>query len=173
MSPSKTSPGKTRPQFVPARPRAEVFTAIAVGAAIVLGTLALIWLMRPGPQGIPGKGGLFSRQARFTMLLILTLAALGFMVSFFLRRRHPGRLGTNGSIAAGSAVIVVLAVVAGIFWPGGLIRHWPKQPKIATPDTNPVTTVTPATTAKPGTTVKPGSTTIAPNPSTSPTTKAG
>src|SRR5258706_3556818 len=122
MSPPRT---RQRQQFVPSRPRAEVVTAVAVAVGIVAGTLLLIWLMRPGKVGIPGGGGLLSRQSRMTILLVVTAAAL-LGVFFWVRsgRRRPKRLGERGAIIAGSAVVVVLAILGGIFWPGGVVRHW-------------------------------------------------
>ena len=169
------SPSRTRQQFVPSRPRSEVITAVAVGAGIVVGTALLIWLMRPGKVGVPGGGGLLSRQPRMTLLVLLSAAVLGAVV-YWVRsgRRRPKRLGQRGSIVVGSAVVIVLAVLGGIFWPGGIVRHWPKQPKVSdTPATNPISVPSsapassgPATTAKTGTTVK----TPTSNPAT-PTTK--
>ncbi|HEY5170141.1 MAG TPA: hypothetical protein VIK54_00280, partial [Acidimicrobiia bacterium] len=71
------SPSRPRQQFVPARPRAEIVTAVAVGVGIVGATVLLIWLIRPGGSGVAGGGGLFNRQPRMTMLVVLTAAALG------------------------------------------------------------------------------------------------
>lgn len=162
------SPSKTRPQFIPARPRSEVLAAVGVGATIVLGTALLIWLIRPGTAGIPGGGGLFNRQSRMTILVLLTVAALAIVVSFFARRRHPGRFGTRASIATGSVAVLVLAIVGGIFWPGGVMRHYISQQKIPTtpvtsPDvTAPTTAPKTATTTKTGTTKPAASTTSAP-----------
>lgn len=172
MSPSRT---RQRQQFVPSRPRSEVITAVAVAVAIVAGTALLIWLMRPGKVGIPGGGGLLSRQSRMTILLLLTAAALGGVFFRVRRGRHRlKRLGERGTIVVGSAVVIVLAILGGNFWPGGVVRHWPKQPKIANPPaTNPISvpsstpaTTGPSTTAKTGTTVK-----SATSSSTPPTTK--
>ena len=168
MSPSR------RQQFVPGRPRSEVYVAIAVGVGIVVGTALLIWLMRPGKSGVPGGGGLFARQPRMTILVILTAAALSGVVAFVTTRRHL-RFGVRGSIAVGSASVVVLAVVGGIFWPGGVIRHWPKQPKIdttPTPATTPVTSPTTLTPATTPTTAKTATSLKTPTTVASPTTKA-
>ncbi|MDQ1476196.1 MAG: hypothetical protein QOE62_1425 [Actinomycetota bacterium] len=168
------SPSRTRPQFVPARPRSELYTAIAVAVGIVVGTALVVWLIRPGTPGVPGSGGLFNRQPRMTMLVILTAVVLVGTVSYLLRgRRRPRRLGTRGSIAVGSAAAIVFAVLAGFFWPDGVIRHWPKQPKISNtpPITNPATVpaTTPTTVRGSSTTVKPG-TTAPSTPTTAATT---
>ena len=156
------SPSKSRQQFVPTRPRAEVFTAIAVGAAIVLGTALLVWLIRPGTPGVPGGGGIFNRQPRVTILVILIAAVVAGVVYFVLSRRRPTRLGARGSIAVGTAVVVLLGVLVGIFWPGGVIRHWPKQPKVTTPINEPVTNppVVSSTVPKTATTKPPTATTV-------------
>jgi hypothetical protein len=170
------SPSKSRQQFIPSRPRAEVFTAVAVGAAIVLGTALLVWLIRPGTPGVPGGGGLLNRQPRVTILVLLIAALVGGVVAFVRSRRRPTRLGARGSIAVGSAAVVVLGVVGGIFWPGGVVRHWPTRPKITTPVTNPPTasTTAPQTPSSPTTkpktatsvtTVPPSATTVTTTPS--------
>ncbi len=121
------SPSKGRRQFVSPRRRSEVFVAVAVSASIVVLTAAIIWLMRPGTTGVPGGGGLFNRQPRATVLVLFSAAVLAGVVISIARRRHPPRFGTQRSIALGSVATIALAVVAGIFWPGGVIRHWPKQ----------------------------------------------
>jgi hypothetical protein len=156
------SPSKTRAQFVPARPRAEVVAAVAVAATIVFGTVLLIWLLRPGTPGVPGGGGLLSRQPRMTILVVLTAAALA-TVSYRAVRHHrrSARLSERGALLVGSGVVLVLAVAGGIFWPGGVIRHWPKRPKLA--DTPPTATAPVSATTAPKT-----STTSAPKPSTVP-----
>jgi hypothetical protein len=132
------SPSRTRQQFVRARPRAEVVTAVLVAVTIIGGTAALVWLLRPGTPGIPGGGGLLSRQPRMTILFLLTAVALAMAIARVRRgRRLRARLGERGSILAASSAVIVLAIAGGIFWPGGVLRHWPKRPKIAdTPVTN-------------------------------------
>jgi type II secretory pathway pseudopilin PulG len=174
MSPSRRS------QFVPTRRRSELYTAIAVGVGIVVGTALIVWLIRPGTPGIPGGGGLFNRQPRITILVILAALVLAGAVSYLLRgRRRPKRLSERGAIAVGSVSAILLAVLAGIFWPDGVIKHYPKQPKFSDtpPVTNPVPITSPttpttvkgsSTTVKTGTTVKPGTTV----PTSTPTTVA-
>jgi hypothetical protein len=164
------SAARSRSQFTASRPRSEVFVAVAVGVSIVVGALLLIWLIRPGPVGVPGKGGLLSRQPRMTILVVITVAALGGWAAYIIRRRHDPPLGRKGALAIGGVIIVALAVIGGIFYPGGVIRHWPKTPRFSeTPASVPSSpsTGTGSTTAKPGTTVTPTT-----RPS-SPTTKAG
>ncbi len=164
------SPAKRRQQFVQAPPRSEIVIAVAVSAGIVVGTALLVWLIRPGKPGVPGGGGLFNRQPRVTILVLLAAAVIAGVVLSVVRRRHPPRFGVRGSIALGSAVTIVLAVVAGVFWPDGLIRHWPAQFKV--PDT-PLTSVpssAPTTAAKTATT---GSTVTTATTVTTTTVKAG
>jgi hypothetical protein len=179
------SPSRTRQQFVPSRPRSEIIAAVAVGVGIAGGTVLLIWLMRPGGTGVAGGGGLFNRQPRMTMLIVLTAAALGGLVLWVRRGRRPKRLGERGSIVVGSLVVIAVAVVAGIFWPGGVVRHWPKAPALtnppatnppatnppatnppSVPSTTPATSTGPSTTARTATTVK-----STPTTPTTPTTK--
>jgi hypothetical protein len=168
------SPSRTRPQFVPTRPRSELYTAIAVAVGIVVGAALVIWLIRPGAPGIPGGGGLFNRQPRITILVILAAIVLAGAVSYLLRGRHrPQRLGRRGAIATGSVGAIVLAVLAGIFWPDGVIKHYPKQPKFS--DTPPVTSPVPITSPTTPTTAKESPTTVKPAttvPASTPTTVA-
>jgi hypothetical protein len=158
------SPSRSRGQYVPLRPRSELYVAIAAAAGIILGTALLIWLMRPGTSGAPGTGGLFTRQPRLTWLVIITLLAIGGVIWYVLSRRKTWRFGEWGTIAIASGVVIVIAVIVGIFWPGGIVKHYDSSPSITpSPGTTPATT--PATTPSP--TTKPTPTTAAP-----PTTKA-
>jgi hypothetical protein len=148
------SPSRTRKPQVRARPRAEVITAVAAAVGIVGGTVLIIWLMRPGDPGVPGGGGLLSRQSRATLLVILTAVALFAGIWWVLNgRRRPRRLSPRVAVIGTAVVLVGAAVTAAVLWPGGLVRHWPKQAKQIneTPLTNPVAT-TPPQTSKPGAT---------------------
>jgi len=163
------SPSRSRQPFVRARPRSEVIVAAAVCAGIVLGTALLIWLMRPGPSGLPGGGGLFNRQPRMTMLGVVTLAVIGLVAAYLLTRSRRPRFGLARTIAGVVLVVVVIAFAGALLWPGGAIRHYPHAPEISNP-------VTPATPASASTTAPPTHATTVPSTTaksgTSPTTVA-
>ena len=59
------------------RNRADIVKAVGVAAAIVLATALLIWLLRPGPAGIPATGGVMNRQPRASWLIVGALAVGG------------------------------------------------------------------------------------------------
>ena len=48
----------------------------------------MIWLLRPGPPGVEGTGGLASRQPRAAWLVALTLVALVGFVWWAVRRQR-------------------------------------------------------------------------------------
>jgi hypothetical protein len=155
------SPSRPRGQYVRVRPRSELYVAIAASAGIVLGTALLIWLMRPGTTGVAGTGGLFTRQPRLTWLIVVTLLAIGGVIWYVLSRHKRWRFGEWGTIAIASGVIVVIAVIVGIFWPGGIVKHYASIPSINTPPpttpaaTTPTTKPTPTTKATPTTAATP------------------
>jgi hypothetical protein len=160
MTPSR------RKQTARVRPRSEVVVAVLVGVGIVAATVLLIWLMRPkSPDGTPGTGGLFTRQPRFILLLVLAVIVTATVILYLQRgRRRPKKMKAGTSIAIATVVVVAAAVLAGIFWPGGLVRHWPPQPKASpTPDTTPATPepTTPPTTAAKSNTTQPATATTA------------
>jgi hypothetical protein len=147
------SPSRSKGQYVPLRPRSEVYVAVAASAGIILGTALLIWLMRPGTAGGTGSGGLFTRQPRMTLLIVVTLLAIGGVIWYVRSHHKQRRFGDWGTIAIASGVVVVIAVIAGILWPGGVVRHYLSFPKVTpTPATTPSTNVTPTTHAPPTTT---------------------
>ncbi len=155
------SPSRTRKPIVRSRPRAEVITAVVAAVAIVGGTLLLIWLMRPGEPGVPGGGGLLSRQSRATLLVVLTAAALAIGIWWVLNgRRRPRRVKPRVAVTVTVVIVLGASVTAAVLWPGGLIRHWPKQVK---PFENPLPPETspslPGTTAKTPKSSTPASTT--------------
>ncbi len=145
---------------------------VLVSAGIVIATVLLIWLMRPGTVGVQGGGGIFNRQPRMTLLVLLTAAAVGGVVFSVLGRRHPPRVGTRGAIAIGSGAAIVLAVVAGILWPGGVIHHWPPHINLPPVADTSIPSSTP-TTPNTGTAVTTPTTVSAPTTATPTTVKAG
>jgi len=150
------SPPRSRGQYVPVRPRSEVYVAVAAAAGIILGTLLLIWLMRPGQPGVAGTGGLFTRQPRMTWLVVVTLIAIGGVFWYVLSRKKRRRFGDWGTIAIASGVVVVIAVLIAVFWPGGILRHYDTFPTITpSPGTTPTTNATPTTKATPTTVAPP------------------
>jgi multisubunit Na+/H+ antiporter MnhB subunit len=181
-----SSPGarqrRRRQQYQTPRTRRELATAIAAGASIVAATALMIWLLRPG--------GLADRQPRSSWLVGLTLIAVAIACYVVLRRDSKVKEANRRVALAGSiAVIALVAVLAGIFWPKGIIRHTPKLATVpATPlnstttapagsnTTAPGATTVPGVTTTPPTTRAPGATTVPTNttiPSNSTTTKPG
>jgi hypothetical protein len=128
------------------RSRQEVTTAVLVAVGIVLLTVLLIWLLRPATPGVPGSGGLMTRQPRASLLIVLTLGTMVFVVWRIARDQRPKkRLDWRQRTAIGVVVVFGLAFLAGVFWPGGLLRHYPSQPE-------PVTLPESSATSTPGTT---------------------
>jgi hypothetical protein len=149
------SPSRTRRPLPRARSRREIVTAVVVCAGIVLGTVLIVWLLRPADPAVPGSGGLMTRQPRASLLLVLTGIAVITAVAVIMRRRgHRRRLDWRGTAAIVVVVLIVGAILAGVFWPGGLVRHWPKRPKPVTPPSTTASTGSP-TTAHPATTLRP------------------
>jgi hypothetical protein len=150
-----------------------LLTAIAGAAAVVLGTALVVWLLRPGTSGVEGTGGLASRQPRAVWLVALTLLALLAFTWWALRRQRAWRGRIVVVLVIGWVVVLLVAVVAGILWPGGLLRHTQ-----APPDVGDLTTTTlppelqstaPGGTTAPAATTAPGATA----PTGAPTTPAG
>jgi hypothetical protein len=143
---------RRRSQYQAPRNRAELVTAVSVGAGIVLGTALMIWLLRPG--------GMADRQPRSSWLVAIALLAAITAVSFIVRNARDREINAPLWLAGALGGILVLAIVAGIAWPGGLLRHTP--PPITAPPTQ--TTQPTATTkaASPTTTGKAGASTTRP-----------
>lgn len=166
MSPSRTRRPPTR-----ARSRREIVTAVVVCAAIVGGTLLLIWLLRPSDPSVTGSGGLMTRQPRMSLLVFGALI-IGIGVLWWInRRRHHwrGRITARSATAFAIVIMLVLAGLAGFFWPGGVIHHWPPQPKpVTVPSTTATsassTTTTSASSATTTATTKPAATSTTRSP---------
>jgi peptidoglycan biosynthesis protein MviN/MurJ (putative lipid II flippase) len=125
MSPSRTR----RP--VKHRSRSEVLTAVAGAAAVVLVTVVLIWLLRPGAPGTEGTGGLASRQPRAAWLVGLALGALIVFTWWAVRRQQQWRGKLIVVLGCGWLIVALVAVLGGILWPGGLLRHTEAPPDVS------------------------------------------
>jgi hypothetical protein len=149
-----SSPGarqrRRRQQYQSPRTRADVVTAVVAGVSIVAGTALMIWLLRPG--------GIADRQPRSSWLVG---GALIIAVVTVYALRPAGRFDVNRKVAVPGALgaIVVLAVIAGVLWPHGLLRH---TPKLAPIDTSPAASIS-VPSSVPGTpTTASGATSTAP-----------
>ncbi len=151
-----SSPRRVRGhQPVARHSRRDIVIAVSGSAAVVIATALLIWLMRPGPQFSVGTGGLFHRQPRATWLVVLAIAVAGLVVWAVLRPHS--RVERRGLVlGAGGAGVLVAAILGGVFWPGGLVHHYPSQPTVP-PSTVGPSTVAPTTAAHSSTSV-PGTT---------------
>jgi hypothetical protein len=158
-----SSPGarqrRRREQYQNPRTRSELVTAVGAGVAIVAGTALMIWLLRPG--------GLADRQPRASWLVALALIAALSVVYTVLRRDKRRETSRPVVLAIALGAVAVIAIVAGIVWPGGLLRHTPKAITVPTP-TSP-TASTPTQTTPTPTTLGGASTST---PGATPTTKA-
>jgi hypothetical protein len=74
------------------RSRRELFTAIGGAVGVVVVTAIMVWLLRPGPSGTQGTGGLGNPQPRATWLVVHTVVAA---------RAAQGRSGSSGGWRAG------------------------------------------------------------------------
>jgi UDP-N-acetylmuramyl pentapeptide phosphotransferase/UDP-N-acetylglucosamine-1-phosphate transferase len=148
------SPSRAQARRAPARhthSRREIVTAVLGGAGVVVFTVVAIWLLRPGGS-TPGTGGIAHRQPRATWLVGISLLAVivGTIVvlrSRKLRRRAKALLPTI------IASVLVVAVVVGFVWPGGLLRHpvsFSAPPPGTAPSTDAAPTTAPSTTATTG-----------------------
>jgi cytochrome bd-type quinol oxidase subunit 2 len=171
-----SSPGarqrRRREQYQSPRTRREVATAAAAVVVIVGGTAAMIWMLRPG--------GIADRQPKATWLVFLAIGAAAIACYVILRPSSRIQLDKRVALASSLGLILAVAVIAGVVWPDGLLRHpftvpfttTPSTPTTQTPSPG-VTTTTVAggstTTAAGGTTTTaPAGTTTAPTQTTSP-----
>jgi hypothetical protein len=164
-----SSPGarqrRRRQQYQAPRTRAELAVAVGASVAIVGATALMIWLLRPG--------GLADRQPRSSWLVGGGIIA-AIVAVYVLRPSSRLKVDRKIALPASLGGILVVAVVLGIAWPGGLLRH---TPPVVTPppvQTSASTTTAPGgstTTAAGGsttvpTTTAPGSSTTAPSSTT-------
>ncbi len=158
------SPARSKRQAIPhRRSRTDILQAVGLAAGIVAATALLVWLMRPGPSGIPATGGLMNRQPRASWLVGGGIGVAAIASWFILRGRHATRARAKVQVPIALGVVLAGTVVGGFVWPGGLLRHDVAPPPVPK---------TPATT----TTVARATTTTIPSPSTvgvSTTTSSG
>jgi hypothetical protein len=169
-----SSPGarqrRRRQQYQNPRTRAELVTAVGAAVGIVAGTALMIWLLRPG--------GLADRQPRSSWLIGAALIAAATVCYVILRPSSRLKMSRRVALSGSLGIILVVAVVAGWLWPGGLLRHTPSFASIpTTPTVNPLTSTSaivplPSSTAIPGTTA-PSGTTAAGGSSTAPAAAPG
>jgi hypothetical protein len=161
MSPSRAR--ARRAQVQRGHSRREITTAVLGAAAVVIGTVLLIWLMRPGNTSTPGSGGLIHRQPRMSWLVFFTIVVLIVAIVWITRSRRF-RENPRVPIAIASVVVIILAVVAGFAWPSGVVHHYVSfnPSNITIPSTASTPTTKPTTTTKPTATTKPATATSKP-----------
>jgi uncharacterized membrane protein YidH (DUF202 family) len=151
------SPSRAQARRAPARhgrSRREVVTAVLAAVGVVVFTVVAIWLLRPG-SGQPGTGGIAHRQPRATWLVAVSLLAVVVGTILVLRSRRLRRRA-KALLPTIIAVVLLVAIVVGIVWPGGLLRHpvqFAAPPVATTAPTLVAPSIDPnSTTAPPGTT---------------------
>ena len=126
-----SSPGarqrRRRQQYQSPRTRREIGTAVLAAVVIVGGTVLLIWMLRPG--------GIADRQPKATGLIGVTLGAVLLAAYFILRPSSRLEVDRRIALAGSISVIVAAAVIAGVVWPHGLLRHTNTIPFTPTPTT--------------------------------------
>ena len=143
MSPARS---RRRQPLPHRRNRGDILKAVGIAAAIVFVTALLIWLLRPGPAGIPGTGGVMNRQPRASWLIVGALVAGGLVAWFVLRRGSRARRRARSILSISFVVLIVVTVVVGFVWPGGLLRHDVAPSAVPEPATTPTSTPTTPTT---------------------------
>jgi hypothetical protein len=160
MSPSRARARRATVQH--GHSRREIVTAVLGAAAVVIGTILLIWMMRPGNAVTPGSGGVIHRQPRMSWLVFLAIVVEIIAVVWILRS-HRYRENPRRPIVVASVVVIGIAIVAGIAWPSGVVRHYVsihEAPSTTLPTASPTTK--PTVTTKPTTTTKPATSTSKP-----------
>jgi len=123
-------------QHVPTHSRREVTQAVVGPIVVVVLTLLLIWMMRPGSV-TPGTGGLLHRQPRAGWLVAAALVAL---VALAWAVWRPGSTVRQRPLvtATGTVGVLLLAVIGAVVWPGGLLHHYQSEPTLPTPTSSPI-----------------------------------
>jgi hypothetical protein len=152
-----SSPGarqrRRRKQYQTPRSRRELTIATVASVMIVVGTVLIIWLLRPG--------GLADRQPRSSWLVGLTIVAIASACYVILRPTSRLKMSRRVALSGSLGAIAVVAGAVGLAWPGGILRHTPSLRPLGSVPTTPITappvTTTGATTA-PTATTAPGAT---------------
>jgi cytochrome bd-type quinol oxidase subunit 2 len=137
------SPAKGRRHPVPRRrERREVLKAVAGAVSVLVVTAFTIWALRPGPSSRfdNGGGGIFNRQPRVSWLFVLTIAAIIGFGWWVMKSQGRPRKRRSAWLSSGLVLIVGVALVAGLMWPGGLLRKY--QPAFDPTDLSDVTATT-------------------------------
>ncbi len=163
MSPARS---KRKPKPL-GRDRIEIVKAVGISVAILIFTAIVVWLLRPGPPGIPATGGLMNRQPRVSWLIGMALGAGALATWWVLRKSPRAKKRAKVVLPITFAVILALTVVGGFLWPGGLLRHDVAPEPIPEEEPEP----TPSTSA-PAQTTAPPTTVASPTTAGSPTTVA-
>jgi hypothetical protein len=134
------TPTRSRKPVARVRPRSEVVVAVAVAVGIVLATVFLVWALRPGTAGVPGTGGIMSRQPRVSLLIVVALLVLAIGLWWVFRRRGLRRFSRRVAALIVIGVVLIASILVAIFWPGGVVRDYPSAPtEPQTPTTVPPT----------------------------------
>jgi hypothetical protein len=146
-----SSPGarqrRRRQQYQSPRTRRELVAAVLAGVVIVGGTALLIWMLRPG--------GIADRQPKATGLVGLAVGAAALACYVILRPSSRIEVDKRIALASSFALIIAVAVIAGVVWPRGLLRHTPTIPFTTTPTVPTSSPGVTTTTAPAGTTTLP------------------
>ena len=148
----------------------EIVKAVLVSAAIVAVTAVIIWMLRPGPAGIPATGGIMNRQPRASWL-VFAAVVVGVIACWYILRGSP-RARRRAKVLLPIALVVVLlgAVGAGSGVAGR--SPAPRRRTLGRTAASPPTPTAPPTTPTTPTTTKSTGTTGATTPSTNPATTA-
>lgn len=129
--PTRAPRRRPQPQtWKPTRDKREVGLTVAVVAGILLGTVLLVWMLRPSPSTpMENNGGWLAQQARIGWFIVAVgvIALIVWAILGSYARRL--RLGARLAITVGATVVLGFAL--GFFWPGGLKS--PGVPAVVTP----------------------------------------
>jgi hypothetical protein len=68
-----------------------------------------------------------TRQPRVSLLVILTIVTAVVVIWWVRRDSRSRRFSARQLIAFSMVVLLVLASIAAVVWPGGLVREYPSQ----------------------------------------------